>query len=164
MITIYIKSKIYGVKGINIDAEDFTLVNQYHWSLTKSKKNNTFYVTTQKNNKRFSLHRLIMNFPKDKCVDHINHNGLDNRKENLRICTNKENKYNRLKPKNNTSGYKGVCFHKGKKRNKHWVAILAINKQKKYGGYFDNAKEAAIAYNKLALKHHGEFANLNVID
>lgn len=109
------------------------------------------------------MHRLIMGFPKGKCVDHINHNGLDNRKKNLRICTNKENKFNRLKSNNNTSGYKGVLFHKGEKRNKHWVAVLGINKQKKYGGYFDTAKEAAEAYNKLALKYYGQFANLNVI-
>ena len=163
MITIYIKSKTYGVKGIHIDAKDFALVNKYHWSLKKHKNSNTFYTETRHNYKQIFLHRLLMNFPSIG-IDHINGNGLDNRKSNLRLCNQSQNACNRFKQKNNKTGYKGVYYKKDKRRIKRWLAKININKKTIMGGYFLTVKEAAYKYNELALEYHGEFANLNIID
>lgn len=163
MITIYIKSKTYGVKGIHIDAKDFGMVNKYHWSLRKHKNSNTFYTETRCNYKQIFLHRLLMNFPLTG-IDHINGNGLDNRRENLRICNQSQNGCNRNKQKNNKSGYKGVYFKRDKRRIKRWLAKLNKDKKTIMGGYFLTAKEAAIAYNELAVQYHGQFANLNIIE
>jgi hypothetical protein len=94
-------------------------------------------------------------------VDHINGNTLDNRKENLRICTQNQNGKNRLLNKNNVSGYKGVTY---KKANKLWCAQIVVNYHKMYLGLFTTAEAAALAYNEAAKKYHGEFAKLNEVD
>lgn len=97
-------------------------------------------------------------------IDHINGDGLDNRKQNLRICTKSENACNRGIDRDNTSGYKGVCYISNKtKRVKRWIAQIAINKKHICIGYFHTKEEAAIAYNEAATKYHGEFAKLNII-
>lgn len=107
------------------------------------------------------LHRLILDAPKGMQVDHINGNRLDNRRENLRICTQAENCKNRKESKNNTSGYKGVSICS---QTKKYKAVIQLNRKKIFLGRFKTAKEAAIAYNEAAVKYHGEFANLNKID
>ena len=105
------------------------------------------------NNKR--LHRIIMNCPDDKMVDHINMNKLDNRRENLRICSHQQNQYNTTKYSNNKSGFKGVSFNK--KRQK-FEAQIRIDGKQKIIGYFDTAEKAHEKYKEYALKHHGDFA------
>ena len=110
--------------------------------------------------KYLSMHRLIMDAPKGFVVDHINGDGLDNRKCNLRICTDSENLKNQGKRKANTSGYKGVFWHT---RMNKWIAKLYSNKKCIHLGYFGCPIEAAKAYNVGALKHHGAFANINQI-
>ena len=99
-------------------------------------------------------------------VDHINHNGLDNQKKNLRICSHAENLRNRLPKKISTSKYLGVQFKTFKRKyknsiyvSKHWQAQI----NGKYLGLFKDEKTAAQAYNIAAQKLYGEFANLNVI-
>lgn len=93
-------------------------------------------------------------------VDHINHNGLDNRKANLRLATRTQNSWNRRKVKTIkcTSRFKGVSWHKYEKK---WQARIQVNKMRKTIGYFDDEIEAAKAYDEAAKKYHGEFANLN---
>jgi hypothetical protein len=88
-------------------------------------------------------------------VDHINGNGLDNRKENLRICSHSENQWNRTKYKNNKSGYKGVFFHS---KTGHWEAGIRINGKREYLGVFNTPQEASLAYSRKAIELHGEFA------
>lgn len=105
---------------------------------------------------RVSLHRLIMNPPQSYQVDHINQNKTDNRKENLRICTHAENQRN----KKSLKGFKGVNFEKNTKK---WKARITIDGTQHWLGRFKTAKEAAIAYNKMAQKLHGKFAYLNVV-
>ena len=100
------------------------------------------------------LHRLIINAPEDMQVDHINGNKLDNRRENLRLCTNAQNCQNQTKRKTNTSGYKGVCFHK--KTNK-WTAAISVNYKRIYLGLFNTAAEAGKAYSEAAKKYHKDF-------
>jgi hypothetical protein len=113
---------------------------------------------------KYILARYIMNCPKGMVVDHINGNRLDNRKSNLRICTQFQNTKNRFKSRSNKSGYKGVSFFKAKyPLKKPWVAEIVYNYKRISLGYFYTKEDAAKAYNKKAIELFGEFAKLNVI-
>jgi hypothetical protein len=104
------------------------------------------------------LHRLL--YPDADRVDHINGDGLDNRRANTRACTHAQNNMNKGIGKNNTSGYKGVIWNA---RLNKWVAQIGY----KYRGYnlglFVCKHDAAAAYNKAATEFFGEFAKLNTI-
>ena len=102
------------------------------------------------------LHRIIMNPPPDKQIDHKNKNTLDNRRANLRVCTNSENQMNRGKTRASSSGYKGVNLEKRLKRKKYRARITA-DKKTFYLGNFEDAAEAGSAYRKAAKQHHGKF-------
>ncbi len=141
-----------------VDEEDYEWLCQYKWHA--SKKGRTWYAASQRSKKRLTMHRVILNAPKGLVVDHINHNGLDNRKENLRLCTYAQNSqnsrpHNRL---NKWSQYKGVTFDK--KRN-YFKALIQHNKKKYFLGSFKNEIKAAKAYDKKAREFFGEFAYLN---
>ena len=101
------------------------------------------------------MHRSIMKAPTGMEVDHINGNRLDNRKENLRICTHAQNCYNYKNKGNSTKG-----VHWEKHANK-WRARIRYNGQKIHLGYFKSQKDALDAYNSAAKKYHGEFVNLD---
>ena len=88
-------------------------------------------------------------------IDHINMNKSDNRQNNLRSATLTENNRNRAKQSNNTSGYKGVTFHRGTGK---YQAKICVNKQRISLGYFDDPLVASGAYQQAAKEHHGEFA------
>ena len=113
-----------------------------------------------------SMHRMIMQMKgheiKGLSIDHINHNRLDNRVENLRVCTQSQNSANSRKSKSiaTYSQYKGVSFRKDTKR---WIATIRVKRKQIHLGYFDTEAEAAAAYNQAALKYFGEFAHLNTI-
>jgi hypothetical protein len=109
---------------------------------------------------KISMHRQIMDLVKGdgKIVDHINQNTLDNRSCNLRIVSHSLNQYNCKKKSNNTSGYRGVTWHE--QRNK-WMAQIVINKRHLYLGIFKEKENAAIAYDKAAIKHYNSDAILN---
>ena len=102
------------------------------------------------------LHRMIMGEPDGKMIDHINVNPLDNRRENLRVCTNQQNLFNKNKYSNNTSGFKGVSFHKNAQK---FVASISIDGKLKHLGYFATAAAAHEEYKIAAVKYHGEFAH-----
>lgn len=106
------------------------------------------------------MHRMIMNASKGFVVDHINHNGLDNRKANLRLVTNAQNSYNRpcFKKKGSPSQYKGVYWSK---RDNKWQVQISCKGKVKTIGQFKDEIQAAKAYDKAAKKYHGEFAYLN---
>jgi len=98
------------------------------------------------------LHRWITEAKKGQVVDHINHDTLDNRRENLRIVTDLENQQNRIKAqKNNTSGIPGVTWVKDKQK---WKAQIQICGRNKHLGYFDKKEDTAIAAIKARLKYH----------
>lgn len=147
-----------------VDNEDY----DYIVAMGKWKCNNSGYAvksitTTNENGKIVNsdkiMHRIIMNCPKGVHVDHINGNGLDNRKSNLRLCSIQENSRNRGAQRNNTTGFKGVVYEASRGMFK---SRIQVSKHKRiHLGYFKNPKEAARAYNEAAIKYHGEFAKLN---
>lgn len=153
-----------------VDDEDFVRVKGFRW-YADCKKNGikrNWYAghlfwnsKCKKKEGEVSLHRFILRAKVGERVDHVNHNGLDNRKCNLRICTHSENMRNRVIGKNNTSGFKGVCLDK---RNGRWYAQIKVDKRLFFLGSFVDKTDAARAYNEAAKKYHGEFAYLNKID
>jgi hypothetical protein len=104
------------------------------------------------------MHRLIMGEPPAAMIDHRDGDGLNNSRANLRICTPSQNQQNRKHQALNTSGYRGVTYHK---RLARWQAQLGHDGRKHYLGVFHNPIDAARAYDLKAVEHFGEFANLN---
>lgn len=115
------------------------------------------YIVISFQGKQHKLHRLIMDNPVN-VVDHINGNTLDNRRSNLRLCSQANNSANRNKSYKNTSGYKGVS----KARNK-WAAKITKDYKVYHIGNYTTPELAALAYNKRAVELFGQFAKLNVI-
>ena len=122
------------------------------------------YGHTPSKRKESSLHTLIMNTPKGMVVDHINGNPLDNRKCNLRICTNAENSRNNTLWKTSSIGLKGVQSAKANGSAKSYRARIKYNYEEIQLGTFITKEEAGIAYDKKALELFGEFASLNYPD
>jgi len=143
-----------------VDDADYEWLNQWKWYAQKGRY--TFYACRKIKKKGkwklLQMHRLIMNAKKGQMVDHENGNGLDNQRDNLRFCTHGQNMANRKS--SGISKYLGVNWHK---RDKRWQVHITTNKRNIPLGYYKDEKEAARIYNKAALKHHGEFANLNLI-
>jgi hypothetical protein len=106
------------------------------------------------------MQNVILPPPEGRLVDHENQDGLDNRRANLRIATRSQNNANQRRRKDNTSGYKGVVWHK---RERRWQAQIQVEGKCLYLGGFDDPKDAAQAYNVAAFTHFGEFARLNEI-
>lgn len=145
-----------------IDEEDFELVAAIHWGLLRSVGNEHLqYACGWKTGVgTVSLHRLVMRAAKGQRIDHINGDGLDCRKSNLRFCTHSENMANRSKSRSAPSSkYLGVYFDRSKSRY-----IAEVNKNgNRFRGTSKSEMTAARKYNDLALKHHGEFARLNIL-
>jgi HNH endonuclease/AP2 domain len=144
-----------------VDDCDFEIVNKYKWTYLQTGIYGEYaYRSAIVDGKRgpMLLHRFILGeVPKDMVIDHINGNGLDNRRENLRICTRSQNNINKRK-KGTSSKYKGVYFDKA--RNKFRSHIIVEGKSIFLGRY-ETELEAALAYDKASNKYHGEFANNN---
>lgn len=138
-----------------IDLEDVELVKNIKWH--KSDLQRSTYYCTSSNKTWKRIHRLILNVTDPNVVvDHINHNGLDNRKCNLRVCTNQQNICNCKVPKNNKSGIKGVYWAKDKNK---WTVQVSINNKTKYIGRYSDFNEAVQARIKAEKEYYGEFAN-----
>lgn len=157
-----------GLEAI-IDDEDFERVGQYKWSAlmpaNPGKSGKTPYAHRyRKINgewEHISLHRFIMNAIKGVQVDHVDGNGLDNRKSNLRLCTHVQNSMNRKGWSKH--GLKGVSLVKGCTPPREWMASIRVNTKLVYIGLYASKIDAAIAYNIAALKYFGEFSRLNPI-
>ena len=140
------------------DKEDFDIINKYNWCIDKNKT--VVSGSYCFNGALKKIHTLITECQKPNVVDHINNNRCDNRKANLRVCTQHQNSMNCATPINNTSGYKGVSW--SKRKNK-WRAYIKYNYKQIYLGLYNNKTDAAKAYNEAAIKYFGEFAHLNNI-
>lgn len=143
-----------------VDDEDFEFLNQWKWCY----HNGGYAVRadyTSGKHKLITMHRVVNKTLKDLQTDHINRNKLDNRKENLRSCTSSENNKNTTSRKGSTSKYLGVSSYK---RSNKWKSNIWICGKSKHLGYYISEKEAALAYNEAALKYHGKFANLNIVE
>lgn len=146
-----------------VDDTDYPILMGYKWHLHK-KKNGSCYAITVVAKKPVLMHRMILQPPIGSLVDHINNNGLDNRRRNLRLCTSTQNCMNRSKTrKSKGSKYKGVWFHKYKE-NGYWRAGIRINNKTQHLGIFKTELGAALAYNEAAEKLFGEFAHLNKVN
>jgi len=133
-----------------IDKEDYEKVKDYTWSL-----NNLFYVRARdKDRNIITLHRLIMGFPKNMLVDHRDHNTLNNKKQNLRICTQQQNLMNSKIPINNSSGHKGVSWCE---RLKRWRAYIKLDKKQIYLGSYNDKQDAIKAREEAEIKYFGEY-------
>ena len=141
-----------------IDAADVHLVEGFNWFANKGRY--TFYAVRNKptvNGKAMGLlrmHRVIVNAPGDMQVDHINGDGLNNRRNNMRLATHAENKRNTSRQTNNSSGFKGVTWNKWRGK---WQSQIKAGGEYTYLGYFDCPKEAHAAYCAASEKYHGDF-------
>lgn len=145
------------------DDEDFELISRFKWSALKI--GNSFYAvtnTSRKLGKRkvLYMHRVITGVQGREEIDHINRNGLDNRKENLRVCTHKENMQNQVKMCG-SSRFKGVSWDSS---NKKWASHIRVENKTKYLGEYTSESDAAIAYNEAAKNYFEEFACLNEVE
>jgi hypothetical protein len=135
-----------------IDDADLPLVSDFRWR--EQRFGNMHYaVAIGTGKKTVLMHRLILPVPHGRVIDHINRNGMDNRRCNLREATVRLNLANRPATRLSTTGYKGVNLY----RNGKYRAVFGS----KHLGYFDTAEEAARAYDSEAVRQYGEFAYLN---
>jgi hypothetical protein len=144
-----------------VDDEDYEYLCQWKWLFIKqgyaARNAHLGYINGKQKQRLVFMHRQILNAPEEMHVDHINGDGLNNSRLNIRLCTKAQNRMNR-KPQLGTSKYKGVCWDKA---NSKWLASIAVNGKSKTIGRFLCEIEAAAAYNECAKDFHGEFARLN---
>lgn len=146
-----------------VDTDDYEKLANRSWKNSQGRAIRTKHEGYIGGKRQYSveiMHRIIMDAPKGMDVDHINGNPLDNRKTNLRICTHQENTMNSRKQARNKTGFKGVTFDS--QRNKFLACIRFMGKTYNLGR-FDNAVDAALAYNYVAPQLFGQFAQLNEI-
>ena len=135
---------------IEIDEDMYDIISKYNWSIDQRG-----YARTYMKGETILMHRMIMGVLNEKkVVDHIDGNKLNNKRENLRVCSQLQNTMNRKKNTRNSTGYTGVCFNK--KANKY-VANLNYNHRRIYLGLFETIEEAVEARKKAELFYRAEF-------
>lgn len=143
-----------------VDAQDFPLISRYKWFAIRDKRYpDRWYARTHIDHNLTAMHRFLMRADTKQKVDHVNGNGLDNRRKNIRLCDSIRNGQNRSTQKH-SSKFKGVTWYRWLSK---WVCHIRVNKQLIHLGYFKSEIDAGIAYNKAAVKYFGEFARVNEI-
>jgi len=146
-----------------VDDVDFFDLNKFSWCIQPSGR--TSYAIRSEilldgKRRTIRLHRVILGAKKGEKCDHKNGDGLDNRRKNLRICSQIENGQNRRISKNNSLGFKGVVFDRRMKERK-FRAKIKVNRKLICLGYYKTPQQAAKAYNRAANEFFGDFARLN---
>ena len=147
-----------------VDDADYAWLNQWKWTAAKYLNGNFYAVrySPMKKGKHYqiSMARLILGLERGdkRQADHIYHNTLDNRRDNLRLCTIQQNHMNQKPSLKSSSRFKGVGWHKMAKK---WKASIKISGKSKHLGNFTKEENAARAYDTAAIKEFGEFACLN---
>lgn len=136
-----------------VDDADYDYLSQFRWNLS----DRGYVRRCVGSGKWLPIHRELTQVPKDLEVDHINHDKLDNRRENLRVCTHAENVRNLVR--RGSSGFRGV--QRVTTKTPTWYAHVSLNGKRHHLGSFATPHEAAAAYNRAVLELHGEFALLN---
>ncbi len=144
-----------------VDDADFDFLNQWKWSATKNHKAFYAHRNDRLPHKRVQvkMHRVIMCAPPGQIIDHIDGDGLNNQRSNLRFCTKAENNRNQS-PTGLTSKYRGVFFDK---RDGVFRSSVRVDGKRKWLGSFLTDIGAARAYNAAAIQYYGEFARLNEV-
>lgn len=145
-----------------VDDEDFGFLTQWKWSAHYAAHGHNWYAkrTVYIAGGRWMtvrMHRLIMAAPKGMQVDHWDHDGLNNQRDNLRVCTQSQNQHNQRRHADSATGYKGVW-----RDGNRWWASIRVNRKGLWLGSFNTPLEAAEAYNEAARQYFGDFACLNV--
>lgn len=146
-------------KAALVDDADYDWLNQWKWTYCARKNTGYAYRNVYANSQyveRIYMHRAILMPLEDMETDHINGDGLDNRRSNLRSCTHTQNVGNSRKQEGMTSQYKGVCWDRS---YGYWMGQIGG----KHLGSFESEEEAAIAYNQAARKRYGAYARLNAV-
>ena len=144
-----------------VDDSDYDYLMQWKWFAKTTKSDDKTYnyaiCNFIKDGKWTSsiMHRMIMNPNKGDQIDHIDHNGLNNQKSNLRICTHSQNQMNRYG--SSSTGYKGVY----KSRHGNYFASIQYDNKRISLGTYKTPEEAAQIYDNAAMRYHKEYANLN---
>jgi len=139
-----------------VDDSDFEWLSQWRWYACRNCK--CWYAHTNINGRNVQMHQLLCVAPKGYEIDHKNNDGLDNRRDNLRICTHAQNIHNqKIQTRPKTSRFKGVRLHSCGT----WEARIRVAGSQLYLGHHNTESAAALAYNEAAQKYHGEFAYLN---
>ncbi len=143
-----------------VDVCYFDWLSRWNWFAHWKDGTKSFYaergIGTGKHRKCIAMHTVILNCNSTEMGDHKNGNTLDNRIDNLRKCNHAQNTWNRKKNIRNKSGFIGVHLFKNR-----WKATISIKGNRFHVGYFDTPEQAAKQRDKFAIKHYGEFANLN---
>jgi hypothetical protein len=139
-----------------VDPEDYAALARYKWCA--SRQSNTFYAVRSEGGKQLRMHRVIMNAPDGLVVDHINHDGENNLKRNLRLCTKQQNARNQRPHKNGSSQFAGICWHKSERK---WYARITDHGRQRSLGLFADERAAARARDDAAAALWGPFAHLN---
>jgi hypothetical protein len=133
-----------------VDDSDYDFLNQWKWYITS----NGYVARKDKEGRHFRMHRVLMNTPIGMDTDHINRNKLDNRRNNLRICTRSENNINSKTRKDNGSNFTGVCWDNSKNK---WRSFINVDKNRIELGYFHLKKEAITIRKNAELRLYKDF-------
>jgi hypothetical protein len=145
-----------------VDDSDYVFLNKNKWCLNSRPGRKLSYakraITLENGKQKFiSMHSLLIDTPKGMVVDHIDGDGLNNQRKNLRICSHTQNTRNASLSKRNKSGSKGIFWNK---TNNKWKVSIGVDKKLLHIGYFINKEEAQKAYRNASLIYHKEFSRI----